>query len=57
MTDIEKAEEYEGNFDVGEEHGYLYTHRGDIKEAFLFGAEWKKKQIKDKITRFLKFDN
>ena len=36
----EAAEKVEDYYDVGEEHGYLYCHRGDIKDAFKAGAEW-----------------
>ena len=41
----EVAKRYESYYDVGEEHGYLYTHRGDIAEAFKDGAEWIYAQI------------
>lgn len=34
------AQKVEDYYDVGEEHGYLYCHRGDIKDAFKAGAEW-----------------
>jgi len=36
----EAAQKVEDYYDVGEEHGYLYCHRGDIKDAFKAGAEW-----------------
>ena len=36
----EAAQEVEDYYDVGEERGYLYCHRGDIKDAFKAGAEW-----------------
>lgn len=36
----EAAQKIEDYYDVGEEHGYLYCHRGDIKDAFKAGAEW-----------------
>lgn len=36
----EAAQKVEDYYDVGEEHGYLYCHRGDIKDAFIAGAEW-----------------
>ena len=36
----EAAEKVEAYYDVGEEHGYLYCHTGDIKDAFKAGAEW-----------------
>lgn len=35
------ANKYEGYYDVGEEHGYLHTHRGDISQAFKSGYEMK----------------
>ncbi|MBP5722047.1 MAG: DUF551 domain-containing protein [Bacteroidales bacterium] len=34
----EAAENHEQCYNVGEEHGYLYTHKGDIKEAVIYGA-------------------
>lgn len=34
----EAAENHEQFYNVGEEHGYLYTHKGDIKEAVIYGA-------------------
>ena len=34
------AQKVEDYYDVGEEHGYLCCHRGDIKDAFKAGAEW-----------------
>ena len=34
----EAAEKHEQCYNVGEEHGYLYTHKGDIKEAVIYGA-------------------
>ena len=36
----EAAQKVEDYYDVGDEHGYLYCHRGDIKDAFKAGAEW-----------------
>lgn len=36
----EAAQKVEDYYDVGEEHGYLYCHRGDIKDVFKAGAEW-----------------
>ena len=36
----EAAQKVEDYYDVGEEHEYLYCHRGDIKDAFKAGAEW-----------------
>ena len=36
----EAAQKVEDYYDVGEEHGYLCCHRGDIKNAFKAGAEW-----------------
>lgn len=36
----EAAQKVEDYYDVGEEHGYLCCHRGDIKDAFKAGAEW-----------------
>ena len=41
----EAAEKCEAYYDVGEEHGYLCTHRGDIKDAFIAGAEWQKAKM------------
>ena len=38
------AQKLEDYYDVGEEHGYLYCHRGDIKDAFIAGAEWMAEQ-------------
>lgn len=35
----EAAQKVEDYYDVGEEHGYLNCHRGDIKGAVKFGAE------------------
>lgn len=35
----EAAQKVEDYYDVGEEHGYLCCHRGDIKGAVKFGAE------------------
>lgn len=40
----EAAQKVEDYYDVGEEHGYLYCHRGDIKDAFKAGAEWMAEQ-------------
>lgn len=37
----EAAEKVEDYYDVGDEHGYLYCHRGDIKDAFIAGAKWQ----------------
>ena len=34
----EAAENHEEYYNVGEEHGYLYTHKGDIKGAVIYGA-------------------
>ena len=36
----EVAENHEQCYNVGEEHGYLYTHKGDIKEAVIYGADF-----------------
>lgn len=36
----EAAQKVEDYYDVGEEHGYLCCHRGDIKDAFKACAEW-----------------
>lgn len=35
------ANKYEGYYDVGEEHGYLQTYRGDVSQAFKAGYEMK----------------
>lgn len=40
----EAAQKVEDYYDVGEEHGYLHCHRGDIKGAFKTGAEWNDRQ-------------
>jgi len=40
----EAAQKIEDHYDVGEEHGYLCCHRGDIKDAFKSGAEWHAQQ-------------
>lgn len=40
----EAAQKVEDYYDVGEEHGYLCCHRGDIKDAFKAGAEWMTEQ-------------
>ena len=48
----EAAQKVEDYYDVGEEHGFLYCHRGDIKGAFKAGAEWMARQgeiHKDKV--------
>lgn len=37
----EAAQKVEDYYDVGDENGYLYCHRGDIKDAFKAGAEWQ----------------
>ena len=37
----EAAQKVEDYYDVGDEHGYLYCHRGDIKDAFKAGAKWQ----------------
>lgn len=40
-SNLDEAAQKIGNYyDVGEEHGYLCCHRGDIKDAFKAGAEW-----------------
>jgi len=38
------AQKVEDYYDVGEEHGYLYCHRGDIKDAFKAGVKWMAEQ-------------
>lgn len=40
----EAAQKVEDYYDVGEEHGYLNCHRGDIKDVFKVGAEWMAEQ-------------
>ncbi len=46
----EVAQKVEDYYDVGEEHGYLCCHRGDIKDAFKAGVEWQKEQmLKDAV--------
>ena len=39
------AQTIEDYYDVGEEKGYLYTHRGDIKNAVITGAKWGAKHL------------
>lgn len=39
------AQRVEDYYDVGEERGYLCTHRGDIKNAVIAGAYWQKEQM------------
>ena len=46
----EAAEKCEAYYDVGEEHGYLCTHRGDIKDAFIAGAEWQKAKMMEEAV-------
>ena len=41
------AQRVENYYDVGEDRGYLCTHRGDIKNAVLAGAKWQKEQMMD----------
>lgn len=41
----EAAQKVEDYYDVGEEHGYLCCHRGDIKNTFIAGAEWMKSKM------------
>ena len=44
-NDLESyAQKVEDYYDVGEERGYLCTHRGDIKNAVLAGAKWQAEQ-------------
>lgn len=43
----EAAQKVEDYYDVGEEHGYLCCHRGDIKNTFIGGAKWQREQIMD----------
>ena len=38
------AQTVEDYYDVGEERGYLCTHRGDIRNAVIAGAKWQKEQ-------------
>ena len=46
----EAAQKVEDYYDVGEEHGYLCCHRGNIKDAFKAGAEWQKnKMLEDAV--------
>ena len=49
----EAAQKVEDYYDVGDEHGYLCCHRGDIKDAFKAGAEWMAGQgyVKEGIAR------
>ena len=41
----EAAEKCESYYDVGDEQGYLYTHKGDIADAFRAGARWIAEQV------------
>ena len=41
----EFAQKVEDYHDVGEERGYLYCVRGDIKDSVLAGAKWQKEQM------------
>lgn len=43
------ANGYEGYYDVGEEHGYLYTHRGDVAQAYKAGYEAKATRDEKKV--------
>lgn len=44
------AQSVEDYYDVGEERGYLCTHRGDIKDAVIAGAEWyRERMMKDAV--------
>lgn len=45
----EIADRYEGYYDVGEEHGYLQTHRGEIAQAFKDGYEAKAARDEKKV--------
>ena len=40
------AQRVEDYYDVGEERGYLCTHRGDIKNAVIAGAKWGAEHLK-----------
>ena len=44
------AQRVEDYYDVGEERGYLCTHRGDIKNAVIAGAEWAMHYQEKKIA-------
>jgi len=44
------AQRVEDYYDVGEERGYLCTHRGDIKDAVIAGAKWQKGQDRLEIA-------
>jgi hypothetical protein len=43
------ANSYEGYYDVGEEHGYLHTYRGDIAQAYKAGYEAKAVRDENKV--------
>ena len=49
----EAAQKVEDYYDVGDEHGYLCCHRGDIKDAFKAGTKWMAGQgyVKEGIAR------
>lgn len=52
------AQGYEDNFDVGEQGGYLNTHRGDLKDAVIYGAmlerERNRQQHKEDVNKISK---
>ena len=43
------ANSYEGYYDVGEEHGYLHTYRGDVAQAYKAGYEAKTTRDEKKV--------
>lgn len=43
------ANSYEGYYDVGEEHGYLHTYRGDVAQAYKAGYEAKADRDEKKV--------
>ena len=40
------AQSVEDYYDVGEDRGYLCTHRGDVKDAVIAGARWQTEHLK-----------
>jgi hypothetical protein len=43
------ANSYEDYYDVGEEHGYLHTNRGDVAQAYKAGYEMKAVRDENKV--------
>lgn len=49
----EAAQKVEDYYDVGDEHGYLYCHRGDIKDAFIAGAKWQYQKDRGEFAKII----